>query len=186
MKKTIINIQVLVGFVLPLFLQSLGLFSPFWATDGNTNKGLFYQCAGSTCNSESGILNGATLGLECTAFIMMALSLLVFGVGVVCYGPDELGEFNNSTSEACYSVCKLYAMQCFCCFPCSGLLSLVGCIVFSSDFNTEELGWSFYMCIAAGSVVFLNVCVPCCDWICKKKSEESVVKSLVYDMYFRK
>ncbi|KAK3576191.1 hypothetical protein CHS0354_016014 [Potamilus streckersoni] len=158
-KKRIVIIQVLVGFILPLFLQTFGLFSPCWTTDGNINKGLFYQCVGSTCNSESGILNRATLGLECTAFIVMAFSFLVFGVGIVCYGPDELGEFNNGTSGLCYNICKMYAMQCFCCFPCSGLLSLVGCIVFSSDFNTAALGWSFYMCIAAGSIVFLNVSV---------------------------
>ncbi|KAK3576192.1 hypothetical protein CHS0354_016015 [Potamilus streckersoni] len=180
-KKCVLRIQVLLAFVLTFVLQAMGLFSTYWHVQENIHKGLFYQCDSDKCSTE--VISQAALGLECTSFIILFFCMLCAWTSICCFGPDDDGIFMNDDGKGSF----IFSALCYYCwlalYPIAGILSLVGCIVFGSNNDTIDLGWSFYMCIASGSITILAVCTLCMDYICMKSSQKSFARSLLYEMY---
>lgn len=40
----------------------------------------------------------------------------------------------------------------------TGIINLIGCIILGTEYSTSQLGWAFYLSVAAGCYILLEVC----------------------------
>lgn len=159
---------------LPTFvLLCIGCFTPYWVVIDNTNEisGLFYSCgrntSGCVVDLPDEILNKGTLGLEVTAICLLVLAFVILIWNLSCreretkWNDDDDFEDNSSVLGI---VCFIFIFACL--YAIAGVCILVGCILIAVDYNTSNLGYSFYLCIAAGCYDMFKICIILC-FLCK-------------------
>lgn len=144
----------------PLILQAVGLFTPKWVSNSACDSiGLVYSCCtgskNDTCKNTNGgdELDVRALGLHATSFAIMFMALLGCCCGVCCQSEHDDRRGCCSAIGGCF----------FTLIPVAGLFSVIGCIIVASKFSRDMLGYSFYLCVIAGSLaLFLSILICCC------------------------
>ncbi|XP_045175636.2 uncharacterized protein LOC123536493 [Mercenaria mercenaria] len=157
----------------PFILQTVGLFTPHWASNSNCDTvGLVYSCCSgqnnSTCENTKGgdELDVRVLGLEATAFAVMLLAVIL-AVWGVWYESCQNDEEEFSTWPGVMGCCLLLLLI-------AGLFSFIGCMIIVGNYSISQLGWSFHLCLVSGCFVFL-LAIGICLWVFKGMREEKPV-----------
>lgn len=146
---------------MPFVLQTVGFFTPMWGSNSTCDSiGLVYSCCPRsdnttiTCGNTNGgdELDVRALGLQATSFAVMFLTVFCLCCGSCC----------KSDNDEEVGWCQTLGGCCFGLFPVAGLFSVIGCIIVATKFSTSMLGYSFYLCLAAGCYVILVTIIVCC------------------------
>ncbi|XP_062576296.1 uncharacterized protein LOC134238195 [Saccostrea cucullata] len=144
-------------------LQATGFFFPYWIKHNSTSdcfRGIAFNTANCNGTIEEG-LGTTALGLQATAFIIIALTTAVIMYSICC----------NKDGLVKVGCCTKFGVGVLCLYPAAGIIGFAGCMLVASDYKDHEKGFSFYLSLAASCYVMLLSLVFCC-FIYKNAKQE--------------
>ncbi|XP_048765271.1 uncharacterized protein LOC125673050 isoform X1 [Ostrea edulis] len=152
--------------VLPsVVLQTCGFFSPFWIKHNSTTDCFLGVVYNKDCPDDTKGLGSAVLGLQATAFTIIALTTVISICFICCNNDDE----DDDDDVGC---CAKFGVCLICLYPVAGIIGFAGCMVVVADYGDHDKGWSFYLCLVASCYVILEM-IFCCCVLCKAAKEDN-------------
>lgn len=182
--------DVVLGFVAFIALAvnvlfNVGFLTPHWVTieetiaSNSTNSsspspttrtchhGLFYS---KDCPESENVFDKTTIGLNIATSLCLTVPL--FWVCICCITSCRKSD-DNQCAIVCLSPCSFFYFV-------GGLLGLASAITVSEKYDYDLLGWSFFMTVAATTIILVQVVLLLVYCICTHNTRERCTVRLVY------
>ncbi|XP_048741176.2 uncharacterized protein LOC125655067 [Ostrea edulis] len=164
-----------------IVLFNVGVLTPNWVTvqetvSNSTNStrsctyGLFHSL---DCPDNETVFDGTIPALNiATSLCLTVVPLLwvLFSCLLCCCKTDK------SDCPCVDGCCSSYSLF----YAVGGLLGFASLLMVASKFNTEQLGWSFFMTVVATSIILLEIVALVTYCVCSRNTSEKCTLFLVY------
>nr|XP_034335325.1 uncharacterized protein LOC105324711 isoform X2 [Crassostrea gigas] len=169
-----------------IVLFNVGFLTPHWITiqetiaSNSTNSstpsptiktchhGLFYS---RDCPESENVFDKTIIGLNIATSVCLTTFPLfwVCIYCITCCGKSD----DNECADSC---CSLYSFF----YASGGLLGLVSAMMVTANYDHDLLGWSFFMTVAATSIILVQNVLLFTYCICTRNTKEKCTLFMVY------
>lgn len=185
MSDVVFGFFAFIAFVV-IVLFNVGLSTPHWitiqetVTSNSTNSsspspttrtchhGLFYS---RDCPDSENVFDKTIIGLN----IATSLCLTIFPLFWLCISCINCCG-KSDDNECANGCCNLYSFF----YAAGGLIGLVSAITVSEKYDHDLLGWSFFLTVAATSIILVQIVLLFTYCICTRNTKEKCTLFMVY------
>ncbi|XP_062593221.1 uncharacterized protein LOC134254697 [Saccostrea cucullata] len=133
------------------------------------NYGLFYSV---DCPNNEKAFDWTIIGLNIATSVCLT-AIPFFWCLLSCMICCKKDESDDACADGC---CSFYTFF----YVAGGILGFASTLIVISKFNLDQLGWSFFLTVAASSVILLQFVLLITYFVCSRKMNEKCTVFLVY------